>query len=134
MLASNMFFWDWIGSPTLPPPPLTDSQIQRQQRGYGSKGNDDYHPMPEDYWEDRKKVIQVDKRDPSKVFEVPEMPSGPKVLNHAVAAQLDELSSQRDQLTSQLRSVPTVKAMLSVAAEIRSLDRQISQLERKKFH
>lgn len=134
MLATNMFFWDWVGSPSQPAPPLTDPQIQDHQRGYGSKGHDPYHPMPEDYWHDREKIIQVDKRDPRKVFEVPDMPSGPKVLNHEVAAQLDALSAQRDDLKSSLLASPDIISLTRTVTSIKDLDRQIILLERKKFH
>lgn len=134
MLASNMFFWTWTGSPSQPDPPLTDAAIQQAQRDYGSRGRDPYHPMPEDYWEDRKKIIQVDKRDPRKVFEVPEMPSGPKVLNREVAQQLSGLAEQRDELASRLLASPDVITLTRTAASIKDLDRQIVLLERKKFH
>lgn len=133
MLGTNMFFWDWGGAPTPPPPPLSDADIQTQQRGYGARGND-YRPMPEDYWHDRAKIIQVDKRDPSKVFEVPEMPGPPKVLNPAIAAQIDALTAHRSELAANLMSAPSVAELKTAAASIKQLDSQIAYLERKKYH
>lgn len=133
MLASNMFFWDWVGSPSQPTPPPSDAEQQAAQRNYGARGRD-YHPLPEDYWLDRAKIIQVDKRDPRKVFEVPEMPGPPKVLNPAIAMQVSVLSAQRGEMAATLMSLPDVPSMTKAAGDIKLLDRQIAFLNTKKYH
>lgn len=102
-------------------------------RGWGAKGRDDYYPLPDDYWEDRKKIIQVDTRDPSKVFEVPAMPEPPKVPDMPVVDHMLQLQDLRDRLTSSLMTLPDIGQIKVVAGRIHELDDVLRELNSKKY-
>lgn len=102
-------------------------------RGWGSKGHDPYFPIPDEYWDERAKLIQVDKRDPSKVFEVPPMPEPPKVPDMPVVDYMLQLQDLRDRLTSNLMTLPDLSQIKVVAGRIHELDDALRELNAKKY-
>lgn len=132
MLSSWMYFWDWDN---LTPPPTSATAevvVISDPRGYGAKGND-YHPLPDDWWEDRAKIIKADKYQPSDVLTVKEKPQPPRPMDPATAAQISNLTSVRSTLSSRLLSLNTVDELKTMAGRIKELDSTIASLKKNRY-
>lgn len=125
MLGLLEYFWDWDGAPT----PTTAVEIVIvDTRGYGSKGDTTYHPLPDSFWETRTKYMEVDKRKPSEVFVLADEPTPPNPVRDR---KVSSLQKQKDLLAANLLAVPSLEHLKAKAAAMREIDDEIGALTPK---
>jgi hypothetical protein len=132
MLAA-INFWDWGGLivPPIAPPDLPPAN-EFFRPSWGARGND-YAPLTDEYWEHRAKVISIDRRNPSDIFNSEPRESAPRPFTSADSAALAALRAQRDAMAAQLLAAPNVAALKEGAARIRELDAAMAHLRPPRY-
>lgn len=121
-LAFNLFFWsDWLGTPAPAPPAPDTGSGGGKNKNKPPKAPRPYEPYVPDveFWAAREQYL----RSLIKEFE-PEPGENPDELKDA----LERFNAERSQLIIEIRSAPSVNAMMEYGPRLNDLNSKISSI------